>query len=340
MQVYGPQRPFYEIPDRLRNRPLDIIAIGSLVMERVIRVSRWPEPGGQNTVEVLSIVDTSGGCATNVSCFAGRVGGKASIVSAIGDGQYTNQVRAELAYAGVDTSLLTVHPGREGSLIIIMTDPSGDWGVLEYTDPELRIKVEDLPTVDVFARTKFLHVDGFSYVSAGEKAPVLEAIERSRQAGCLLSVDASVPAAKAEPEFLRILFHQADIVFANQNEALVATQAPTVEAAVTALQTMGPQVAVLKLGRDGSYVITPKKSSLVPAYEVDVVDTVAAGDAYIGVMLVSLCRGLPLMEAAIRGSAAGALACLGAGSLSHRFSPADIQALLERGPKKLRDDRF
>jgi ribokinase len=335
MQIYATQAPIYKIPNRLRDRPLDIIAIGSLVMERVIRVNRWPDPGGQNTVEVLSIVDTSGGCATNVSCFAGRIGGKTAILSAIGDGQYANTVQAELAFAGVDTSLLAVHPGREGSLIIIMTDPSGDWGVLEYTDPELRIKAEDLPMVDVFARAKFLHVDGFSYVTAGEKAPVLEAVERAKQAGCLLSVDASVPAARAEPEFLRILFHQADIVFANQYEALVATQASTVEAAITILQAMGPQVAILKLGRDGSYVITPKAVSLVPAYEVDVVDTVAAGDAYVASMLVSLGRGLPLMEAAVRGSAAGALACLGAGSLSHRFSSADIQALLDRGPKKL-----
>jgi ribokinase len=334
MQIYANQAPFYEIPDRLRDRPLDIIAIGSLVLERVIRVNRWPDPGGQNTVEVLSIVDTSGGCATNVSCFAGRIGGKSAILSAIGDGRYTNEVRAELAYAGVDSSLLAVHPGREGSLIIILTDPSGDWEVLEYTDPELRIKAEDLPTVDVLARAKFLHVDGFSYVSAGEKVPVLEAVERARQAGCLLSVDASVPAARAEPEFLRILFHQADIVFANQYEALVTTQTSTVEAAIIALQTMGPQVAILKLGHDGSYVITPKAVSLIPAYEVDVVDTVAAGDAYIASMLVSLCRGLPLMEAAVRGSVAGALACLGAGSLSHRFSSADIQVLLERGPKK------
>lgn len=334
MQIYATQAPFYEIPNRLRDRPLDIIAIGSLVMEQVIRVNRWPDPGGQNTVEVLSIVDTAGGCAMNVSCFAGRIGGKSAILSAIGDGRYTNEARAELAYAGVDSSLLVVHPGREGSLIIIMTDPSGDWGVLEYTDPELRIKAEDLPMVDMFARAKFLHVDGFSYVSAGEKAPVLEAVERARQAGCLLSVDASVPAARAEPEFLRILFHQADIVFANQFEAMVATQTPTVEAAAMALQAMGPQVAILKLGRDGSYVITPKTVSLVPAYEVDVVDTVAAGDAYIATMLVSLCRGLPLLEAAVRGSAAGALACLGAGSLSHRFSPADIQVLLKRGPKK------
>lgn len=72
----------------------------------------------------------------------------------------------------------------------------------------------------------------------------------------------------------------------------------------------------------------------IPAYEVNVLDTVAAGDAYIATMLLSLCRGLPLMEAATRGSAAGALACLGFGSLSSRFTDSDIDTLIARGPQK------
>jgi len=41
------------------------------------------------------------------------------------------------------------------------------------------------------------------------------------------------------------------------------------------------------------------------------------------------------MEAATRGSAAGALACLGFGSLSSRFTGKDIDALIARGPKKI-----
>ena len=333
MQI-SPTTPEYQIHEWLKDRPLDIIAIGSLVMEQVIRIDHWPDPGGQDTVQILSIVETSGGCATNVSCFAGRLGGKAAVLSALGDGQYTYKAREEMAFAGVDSSLLAVHPGREGSMIIIMTDLTGDWSVLEHVDPELQIRIQDLPTVEDFRRTKFFHVDGFSYITVGEKEPVLEAVKRAKQAGCLLSVDASVPAAKTEPEFLRILFRQADIVFANETEALVVTQQTAIDKAIEALQVMGPPVAVLKLGRMGSYVITPEAVSQVPAYDVDVVDTVAAGDAYIGTMLVSLCRGLPLMDAATHGSAAGALACLGAGSLSHRFSLSDVQRLLGRGPEK------
>ena len=327
--------PTYAIPGSLAERPLDIVALGSLVMERIIQVEKWPETGGQDVVPVKSISDTSGGCAMNVACFAGRQGGKAAVISGIGDGQYSRITWDELAVSGVETNYLTCHQGKEGSLIIILSNPSGDWAVLDYIDPQLSLKMEDLPSTDEFTRTKFLHIDGFSFLSVGEKEPVQEAVLRSRQSGCILSVDASVPAAKTERDFLETLFRQADLGFANKYEALQITKTSEIQLAVKALQKMGPKVSILKMGLEGSFVITPDAVGFVPAYEVDVLDTVAAGDAYIATTLLSLCRGLPLMEAATRGSAAGALACLGFGSLSSRFTGKDIDALIARGPKKI-----
>jgi ribokinase len=326
--------PSYTLPRSVASRPIDIIALGSLVMERIIQVERWPETGGQDVVPVKSITDTSGGCAMNVACFTSRQGGKAAIISRIGDGIYSRITWEELAISGVSTKYLTCSKGKEGSLIIILSNPAGDWAVLDYIDPELSLKIEDLPQVNEFMQSKFVHIDGFSFLSVGEKEPVQEAVIRARQAGCILSVDASVPAAKTERNFLEALFRQADFGFANKYEALQITQALEIQSAVEVLQTMGPKVSVLKMGLEGSYVITPDAVGFVPAYEVDILDTVAAGDAYIATMLLSLCRGLPLMESATRGSAAGALACLGFGSLSSRFTDVEIDALIARGPKK------
>lgn len=326
--------PSFTIPYSVASRPIDIIALGSLVMERIIQVEKWPETGGQDVVPVKSISDTSGGCAMNVACFAGRQGGKTAIISGIGDGIYSRVTWEELEASGVEKKYLACHKDKDGSLIIILSNPEGDWAVLDYIDPDLMLGIDDLPLIDDFKETKFLHIDGFSFLSVGEKEPVQEAVKRARQAGCVLSVDASVPAAKTERDFLEVLFRQADIGFANKFEALQITQTSEIQAAVDKLQTMGPKVSVLKMGLEGSYVITPNTVGYIPAYEVNVLDTVAAGDAYIATMLLSLCRGLPLMEAATRGSAAGALACLGFGSLSSRFADSDIDALIARGPQK------
>lgn len=327
-------KPNFSNPKRIASRPIDIITLGSLTMEKIIQVEKWPETGGQYVVPVKSISDTSGGCAMSVACFAGRQGGKTAIISAIGDGIYSQIIWEELKASGVEKKYLKCHKDKEGNLIIILSNPEGDWTVLDYIDPDLSLGIQDLPSVDDFRTAKFLHIDGFSFLSLGKKEMVQEAVTRGHQAGCVLSVDASVPAAKNERDFLEALFRQADIGFANKYEGLQITQTTEIQAAIEKLQTTGPKVSVLKMGLEGSYVITRNAVGYVPAYEVDVLDTVAAGDSYIAAMLLSLCQELPLMEAATRGSAAGALACSGSGSLSSRFSDGDIDALIARGPKK------
>lgn len=324
----------YVLPPELSTRPLDILALGSLVLEQVVNVRNWPIPGGQEVTPVTSIVYTAGGCALNVASYSSRMGAKAGVLSTIGGKQFCQEVWDEIERSGVDTTYLREFEDEDGSLIIIIANPEGDWTVLDFLNRAILLREQDIPTTDDFCRTKILHVDGFSYISAGDKEAVICAVERAKQAGCVLSVDGSVPAAKEEPEFLASLYQRADIVFANRFEAFSATNSQNEDEAIEALQSLGPQLCVMKVGLDGSFVITPDSVARVPAYSVDVVDTVAAGDAYIGTLLHCLCQGIPLMQAAERGSAAGALACLGHGSLSSWFGMDDVEALLRRGPEK------
>jgi sugar/nucleoside kinase (ribokinase family) len=178
-----------------------------------------------------------------------------------------------------------------------------------------------------------LHIDGFSFVSAGDEAAVSLAMERARAAGCLVSADGAVPAAARHTDFLRHLFSQADLVFANAFEGMRATDTDTVEDATQAFQRMGPKAVFLKLGPHGALVITQDGVHEIPGYEVEVADTVAAGDAFIATTLLGLLSEATFVEAATSGSAAGALACGGLGSLSSRFDLKDVERLVARGPK-------
>ncbi len=145
-------------------------------------------------------------------------------------------------------------------------------------------------------------------------------------------MDGSVPAAKHHDQFLQWLCEQADIVYLNDFEGRRVTGVTSIEGIIAGLQSLGPQVAFLKVGASGSYIVTQKSSEKLPAFEIDVVDTVAAGDAYIATTLLLLLRGMEYREAGLWGSAAGALACLGAGSLSSRFTLDEVERLVQRGP--------
>lgn len=320
--------PSYRLPPDVMGRPRDILAIGSLVLEEVVQVDGWPQPGWQGNVRVERISRSAGGCAVNVACYAARLGARSAVVSPIGDGRYGAEVLAELARSGVDPQFLRHFPDRDGSLLIILSGPGGGWVTLDHGDPIVALAPGDLPVHAAFAATRIVHIDGYSFLTAGTPAVAAEALLRARRSGCVISVDGSVPAATEALPTLRGLFERADLVFANRFEALAVTGTATLDEAVVALRRMGPKVAVIKLGEEGSRVVTADGDAHLPAFGVDVVDTIAAGDAYVAAMLVELCRSAPLLDAAVFGSAAAALACTGAGSLGSRFGRADVAELI------------
>jgi len=311
--------PQFNLSPALRHRPFDTIALGNAMMEMIIRVDEWPGAGGQRDMPILPPVYTAGGCATNVACFTGRLGGRVALVARLGDGRYSQPIWDEYARSGVDTTYVRRFPGKAGNLVIIMTRPGGDWSVMSYMDPHLELTPADLPPDDLFARAKILYLDGFSLFNNHQKQAVEQAIQKAKSAGCLIATDASVPLAQSQPDYLAHIFGQSDFVFANRAESLAVTGTTTVEAALHSFQTMGPQACFVKLGQKGSFVITPAGVGHIPAYQTSVVDTVAAGDAYLATTLLGLCRGQSLQASATQGSAAAALACLGAGSLSSHF---------------------
>ncbi|MEA4907681.1 MAG: carbohydrate kinase family protein [Chloroflexi bacterium] len=329
----GGVMPEFTLPPGLRARPVDVLALGSVLQEQILHLDKWPVPGGQDVVTVDSVTFSPGGCAMNVATFTGRAGGRAALLSAIGDGRFGTQAYAELAAARVDITYLKQFPGKAGNLIILLSDPAGDWVSMDAIDPDITFDAGDLPPAGFFETVKFLHIDGFSYLNVCSPETVWTALQRARRAGCLISVDGSVPAARSRPDFMARLFREADIVFANQAEACAVTHSDDVDQAAARLLELGPQAAIVKLGAQGSRVLASNAGLTLPAYPVEVRDTIAAGDAYVAHTLLALCQGLPLMAAAQRGSAAGALACLGHGSLSTHFGLPEVLALIERsGP--------
>ncbi|MEJ5203251.1 MAG: carbohydrate kinase family protein, partial [Anaerolineales bacterium] len=142
----------FSFPKELFDRPIDILAIGSLVLEQVIQVERWPQCGDQDTTPISSLTFSPGGCAMNVSVACTRLGGKSALVSAIGTGKFSYDIQVELAKSGVNTDFLHRISGRDGNLIIILSDSRGDWTVMDYIDPEIRLRKEDIPPADFFSQ--------------------------------------------------------------------------------------------------------------------------------------------------------------------------------------------
>ena len=330
--------PRFGLPAHLHHRPYDLLVLGAGKHEMILRVSDWPQPGGQTNVDIMQSHNEAGGSGMNVATIMARLGGKSALVAALGAGRNGQTVWDEMTRSGVDTQFVRRIEGSEGSLLIILTRADGDWIVMQENDPRVQLAADQLPTVAEMAQFKLVHIDGFSYMEGEQRSVIELGIAKAREAGCIVSIDTAVPSVQQDPSYVHQLFRRCDIVFANAFEAEQVTGCSESEALVAAMRDLQVSLVVLKLGADGSWLITREEVGKMPAFPVQIVDTIAAGDSYAAAFLLGLCRGETMERAAEWGSAAGAMACLGTGSLSHRFDMQQLHKFVsENGPRTSAD---
>ena len=97
-------------------------------------------------------------------------------------------------------------------------------------------------------------------------------------------------------------------------------------------QQRGARRVVIKLGSRGAYWSDGKAEHFAPAFRVEPVDTVAAGDAFNGALAVALAEGLPFGKAIRWGLAAGALAVTKAGAQPSMPTRAEVMGMLRGSP--------
>jgi ribokinase len=153
-------------------------------------------------------------------------------------------------------------------------------------------------------------LEGASVLLVQQEIPLwvtAAAMEAARAAGATVILDPA-PARELPDGFVEA----ADVVAPNriEAEALTGVRVSDVESAAeaaSALRARGVRVAIVKLGGAGCYVDSAEMTGHVPAFEVEPVATVAAGDAFAGGLAVGIAEGMELRDAVQLATAAGAL---------------------------------
>jgi len=133
--------------------------------------------------------------------------------------------------------------------------------------------------------------------------------------------DAAAIVAAARPDWLVVNETEAGAVLGRSVRGL----AEAGEAAA-ALLTTGARHAVVTAGAHGAAHAGPDGAGTTGAFRVDAVDTVGAGDTFVGALAVALAAGIPAAEAVRAASAAGATAATRPGAQAGMPRPADILA--------------
>jgi ribokinase len=133
------------------------------------------------------------------------------------------------------------------------------------------------------------------------------------------------------------LLANADYLLPNETElsllsGLPVQDAGSAEAAARTLLGKGAKTVIVTLGANGSLIVTRDETKHIPAFKVDVVDTTAAGDAFIGGFASAILQGLDNAEAAGYGNACGALAATKPGAQPSIPTRAEVEAFMHARP--------
>lgn len=277
----------------------DILVVGSLNADLVVRAPRFPAPG--ETISGGDLATIPGGKGANQAVAAARQGVRVSMLGRVGKDDFGDFLLANLQANQVDTTLVQRDDAATGTAIIVV-DANGQNSIVLSPGANGQVRPADVDPASL-PRPKLvllqLEIPLESVIHAA-------AVGRGLGARVLLN---PAPARPLPDE----LIAQTDFLIPNETELSLLTGQPvtdiaSAESAARTLLAKGVQTVIVTLGANGALVVTPEKTTHVPPFHVDVVDTTAAGDAFIGGFSAALLRGLALEEAVRHGNACGALA--------------------------------
>ncbi len=275
-----------------------ITVVGSINMDLVVRTPRVPERG--ETISGTDFRTFPGGKGANQAVAAQRQGGTVAMIGCVGDDPFGQQMLSGLGSEGIDTSLVTVVPGTPSGVALISVEQSGENRIIIVAGANGLVSPAIVEAAQGAFASKVLLMQLEIPLSA-----VLSAANLARRKGMQVILNAA-PARPLPPELISLV----DYLVVNEIEAasLSGLDPSKPEECAEALREAGARNVVVTLGAEGAILHGEGGTVRVASYRVQVVDTTAAGDAFVGAFAVGLTEGASAEEAVARGNCAGALA--------------------------------
>ncbi len=271
---------------------LDLVAVGSWTnFDHIFHIDKIPEPG--ETVQITSPIErieakTFGGCAPNNAAAAACLGFKAGLVSTVGQDFVTSGYQKYLQDLGVEQSqLILVEDGFCGHSFLFAA-PNGETICISHTGAARR-QTDFEPDARGLSNANSVVLnylfDGFT----------LRAGQIAKNAGALVAVSGALYTL---PNLVKDFIAITDVLFGTRFE-LGAVASTLGLKDVRGLLNCGVRMIFQTEGKRGSHIVTQEEEIDVPAVQAEVVvDTVGAGDAYVGAAVACLSRKMTAFEAA------------------------------------------
>ncbi len=238
----------------------------------------------------LGVKYVAGGSAANTITCTAIFGMPSSFIGKIGEDELGLLFKSDQEQYGVKTMLLKSEKSSGRSMVFV-SGGNAERTFAVYLGAALDLGPEDLKP-EYFEGYDYFHIEGYLVQN---QALIRKAVELAHAAGCIISLDmASYNVVESNETFLHdIVDRYVDIVFANETEARAFTKLPDAQASLDEI-AKHCQIAVVKVGKDGSYVKSGDEQHFIAPWPADPVDATGAGDTYAAGFLYAHSLGMPL----------------------------------------------
>ena len=295
-----------------------IVVVGSFNADLTSYMERMPRPG--ETVHGDRFVTGAGGKGSNQAVAAARLGAEVTFIGRLGKDVFANLAYQIWNAEGINSDFVTKDDEHATGVAPILVDSAGENMIVVVLGANSRIQQanidaarERIAAADVLLVQLEINYDMVEYV-----------LKVAKELG-ITTILNPAPAAALPRETLQL----ADYLTPNETEleTLSGGGHADVEGAARSLLTRDDQTAVVTLGSQGAQIVSHDSSRPIASFDVDVVDTTGAGDAFNAGLAVALAEGKALDEAVRFANATAALCVTKAGTARSTPYRADVDAL-------------
>jgi sugar/nucleoside kinase (ribokinase family) len=289
-----------------------VIVLGDANVDMVIALPNNTDPNPNLEESAPKLY--GGGAGANTAVALARLGANVSMMGAVGDDGYGRWVLEDLSKEGVDIQGVQLTKDYFTSMVMALIEPNGERLIVVWPPEggaDLQFKMGANQENQIKA-ADWLHVSGINLRPSPAQVEILRGMEIAKKAGLTISYDLNLRIENwgldnNKRTAVERAIELSDIVLGNAEEEMMPlTNESTAELAAQKICDK-QRIVIARQGEAGATVTNPNEIFQSPAFPMQVVDTLGAGDAFNGGFIAGHLAGLNLRKSVIWGNAVAAL---------------------------------
>ena len=298
-------------------KTLDVLGVGCNSVDYVYRLPHAPRANSPTAkMRISSHAVSYGGQTATAMAACAALGLRAGYLGAVGNDDNGRNVCAELERRGVDVSHVLTRSAPNRFAVIAVDKDSGERFVFWDRDERLNLSATEIRP-EVIGSAKVIHVDDEDLDAA------IVAATLARAAGAAVTSDIDRMAPRTAE-----LVAAVTVPMFNEHTLPEFTGEKDFERALRKLRRSHAGLLCVTIGERGAMVLAGDELIHEPGFEVEAVDTTAAGDVFRAAFIHAMLNGSAPRQMLRYANAAAAIGCTRAGAMTSVPSKQDVEDAL------------